>query len=70
MLARVLAEPDASYLQAAELLGKIGDDDAREKGGAALVARAQIGKVRRPRTEERGPRVDLKALGALAVRRP
>jgi hypothetical protein len=45
MLARVLAEPDASYLQAAELLGKIGDADAREKGGAALVARAEREKT-------------------------
>jgi HEAT repeat protein len=44
MLARVLAEPDASYLQAAELLGKVGDADAREKGGAALVARAKTEK--------------------------
>jgi hypothetical protein len=51
MLARVLAEPDASYLQAAELLGKIGDADAREKGGAALVARA-----RREKTEKGHPK--------------
>jgi hypothetical protein len=41
MLARVLAEPESSYPQAADLLGKIGDPDAREKGGAALVARAK-----------------------------
>jgi hypothetical protein len=41
MLARVLAEPDASVPQAAELLGKVGDADAREKGGVALVARAK-----------------------------
>jgi HEAT repeat protein len=40
MLARVLAEPDAAYPQAADLLGKLGDAEAREKGGAALVARA------------------------------
>jgi hypothetical protein len=44
MLARVLNEPDASYLQAAELLGKIGDADAREKGGVALAARAKADK--------------------------
>ena len=44
MLARVLAEPDASYPQAADLLGKIGDPDARDKGGVALVARAQESK--------------------------
>jgi hypothetical protein len=41
MLARVLAEPDASYPQAADLLGKIGGPESREKGGAALVARAK-----------------------------
>jgi HEAT repeat protein len=41
MLARVLAEPASSYPQAADLLGKIGDPDAREKGGVALVARAK-----------------------------
>jgi HEAT repeat protein len=40
MLARVLAEPESNFVQAADLLGKIGDADAREKGGAALVARA------------------------------
>lgn len=41
MLARVLASPDAVYPQAADLLGKIGDPDAREKGGVALVAKAK-----------------------------
>jgi HEAT repeat protein len=40
MLARVLAETDVAG-QAADLLGKIGDPEAREKGGAALVARAK-----------------------------
>ena len=40
MLARVLGEGHVSP-QAAELLGKIGDAEAREKGGAALVARAK-----------------------------
>jgi HEAT repeat protein len=44
MLARVLAEPEASYPQAADLLGKIGDADTREKGGVALVARAKAEK--------------------------
>jgi hypothetical protein len=44
MLARVLAEPDASVPQAAELLGKVGDADARDKGGVALVARAKADK--------------------------
>ncbi|HVR02995.1 MAG TPA: hypothetical protein VMT47_12740 [Polyangia bacterium] len=67
MLARVLAEPDASYLQAAELLGKIGDAETREKGGAALVARAQREKSERPH-DKKGKEPDgaiYKALGAV-----
>jgi HEAT repeat protein len=44
MLARVLAERDAPYAQAAELLGKVGSEAAREQGGAALVARAAHAK--------------------------
>jgi len=57
MLARVLAEHDAPYAQAAELLGKVGGEAAREQGGAALVARAAHAKE---------PRVALfKAIGAV-----
>jgi hypothetical protein len=44
MLARVLAEPQAPVPQAAELLGKVGDEGAREKGAAALAARLPAGK--------------------------
>jgi HEAT repeat protein len=63
MLARVLAEPDASYVQAADLLGKIGDADAREKGGVALVARAKADK---PAKHGKGPDDAIyKALGAV-----
>jgi len=40
MLVRVLASPDLPYLPAAEMLGKVGDEGARDKGAAALVARA------------------------------
>jgi HEAT repeat protein len=40
MLARVLAEPSAPFPVAAELLGKVGDEAARDKGAAALLARA------------------------------
>jgi hypothetical protein len=40
LLAGLLAEPIPGYPAVAELLGRIGDDAAREKGGAALVARA------------------------------
>lgn len=44
MLARVLAEPTAPYPTAAELLGKVGDEAARDRGAAALVARASKAK--------------------------
>jgi len=40
MLVRVLATPDVPYVPAAEMLGKVGDESARDKGAAALVARA------------------------------
>ena len=40
MLVRVLSTPDLPYLPAAEMLGKVGDEAARDKGAAALVARA------------------------------
>ncbi|HEX2661023.1 MAG TPA: HEAT repeat domain-containing protein, partial [Polyangia bacterium] len=39
-LATLLAEPIPGYAAVAELLGRVGDDVAREKGGAALVKRA------------------------------
>jgi hypothetical protein len=45
MLARVLAEPQVPYPQAADLLGKIGDEAAREKGASALLARAPAAKA-------------------------
>jgi HEAT repeat protein len=61
MLARVLAEPDASYIQAADLLGKVGDAEAREKGGRALVARAKSGKAKGKEPET----AMFKALGAV-----
>lgn len=62
MLARVLAEPDASYIQAADLLGKVGDAEAREKGGQALVARAKAGKGAKGKEPETSM---FKALGAV-----
>ena len=63
MLARVLAEPDAAYPQAAELLGKVGDADAREKGGKELVARAKADKPRKKGKEPEG--AIFKALGVV-----
>jgi HEAT repeat protein len=45
MLVRVLAEPASDYPQAAELLGKVGDETARDKGGAALLARTPKGRL-------------------------
>jgi hypothetical protein len=62
MLARVLAA-DVPYLQAAELLGKIGDDAARERGAAALIARAPQLKDRAE--EKQHPELFYKAIGAL-----
>ena len=64
MLARVLAEPDAAYLQAAGLLGKLGDAEAREKGGAALVARASTEKSHGKKSKEPDAAI-YKALGAV-----
>ena len=40
MLVHVLAEADAPYAPAADLLAKVGDEPARERGAAALIARA------------------------------
>jgi hypothetical protein len=65
MLARVLTEPDAEYAQAAELLGKIGDADAREKGGVALVARAKAGKGDKGGKGKGSDEAIYKALGAV-----
>jgi HEAT repeat protein len=62
MLARVLAEPDASYIQAADLLGKVGDAESREKGGQSLVARAKAGKPGKGKEPETAM---YKALGAV-----
>jgi len=59
MLARVIAEPQAAYPQAADLLGKVGDEAAREQGGAVLVARAAAAKPKEPRAPL------LKAIGAV-----
>jgi hypothetical protein len=70
MLARVIAAPDAQYPQAADLLGKLGDPAAREKGGAALVARATSlatgkGANRKAGTGKDSPEPLFKALGAV-----
>jgi hypothetical protein len=45
MLAKVLGEPTAAYPLAADLLGRVGDEPARAKGAAALVARARKERV-------------------------
>jgi hypothetical protein len=66
MLAKVLASPDAQVAQAADQLGKVGDPDAREKGGAALVARAKAaGKGGGKRAGKDSPEALFKALGAV-----
>jgi len=46
MLADVLGDPVPSYPLAADLLGKVGDESARNKGAAALIARAQKEKAK------------------------
>jgi len=42
LLAGLLAEPIPGYAAVADLLARIGDEGAREKGGAALVKRATL----------------------------
>jgi hypothetical protein len=61
MLVRVLSTPDVPYLQAAELLAKVGDEAARDKGAAALIARAPKIKAK----EKDHPDLLDKALGTL-----
>jgi hypothetical protein len=51
MLSRVLAA-DVPYLQAAELLAKVGDDPTRDRGSAALVTRAAKIKATDKRPEQ------------------
>jgi hypothetical protein len=65
MLARVLTEGDASFPQAADLLGKIGDPEAREKGAAALLARGQADKKEKSQKKKEPEGALFKALGAL-----
>jgi HEAT repeat protein len=65
MLARVLAEGQVSP-QAAELLGKIGDAETREKGGAALVARAKEESSKKDKKAAAQQETEMyKALGAV-----
>ncbi|HEY6475581.1 MAG TPA: HEAT repeat domain-containing protein, partial [Polyangia bacterium] len=61
MLVRVLAAPDQPYVQSAELLAKVGDEAARDKGAAALIARAPKIKAK----EKDHPDLFYKALGTL-----
>jgi hypothetical protein len=44
MLVRLLGDPKAPYRGLAELLVKVGDADARDKGGAALIGRMSPGR--------------------------
>jgi hypothetical protein len=46
MLADVLGDPVPSYPLTADLLGKVGDETARNKGASALIARAQKEKAK------------------------
>jgi len=61
MLAEVLADPIPSYPLAADLLGKVGDEPARNAGATALIARAQ-----KERTKEKPiPPAMWRALGSI-----
>jgi hypothetical protein len=61
MLVRVLGAPDQPYGQAADLLAKVGDEAARDRGAAALIARAPKIKAK----EKDHPDFFYKALGTL-----
>jgi len=61
MLVRVLAGPDQPYVQAADLLAKLGDEAARNRGASELLARAPRIKVK----DKDHPELFYKALGAL-----
>jgi HEAT repeat protein len=64
MLARVLASPETSP-QAADLLGKIGDAESRERGGAALVARAKEEPKKEKKVAAQSETDIYKSLGAV-----
>ena len=61
MLLQVIAAPDAPYGQAAELLAKVGDETARNRGAGALVTRAPQIKAK----EKDHPERLYKAFGTL-----
>jgi hypothetical protein len=63
MLADVLGDPIPSYPLAADLLGKVGDEAARNRGATALIARAQKEKDR-SKEKALAPSA-LKAIGAV-----
>jgi hypothetical protein len=61
MLIQVLATPDRPYGQAAELLAKVGDEPARNRGAGGLIGRASQIKVK----DKDHPELLYKALGTL-----
>jgi hypothetical protein len=63
MLADVLGDPIPTYPLAADLLGKVGDEAARDRGAAALIARAQ--KEKEKGKERTVPPAMWKAIGAI-----
>jgi HEAT repeat protein len=68
MLAKLCADPDVPLHQTTELLAKVGDDGARERCAAALVARAPQGSGKdkdKDKDKAPGPEAFLKALGTL-----
>ena len=61
MLIQVLAAPDRPYNQAADLLAKVGDEPARNRGAGALIGRAPQIKAK----DKDHPELLYKALGTL-----
>jgi hypothetical protein len=61
MLIQVLATPDRPYGQASELLAKVGDETARNRGAGALIGRAPQIKAK----DKDHPELLYKALGTL-----
>jgi hypothetical protein len=65
MLARLCAEPDVPLHQTTELLAKVGDEAARERCGAALVARAPKAGDKAGDKDKAHPDLFFKALGTV-----
>ena len=63
MLVRVLSTPDLPFEQAADLLAKVGDEGTRDRGAAALIARAP--KIQADPKYKQHPDLLFRSLGRL-----